>query len=297
MNVKAGQRVIVGIIFPLFFCSPVLSVKLLERKTVQIEKNCELFKESGMLKPKNIIFDMVGVLFLLNTRKIIRMLGLKNLFRHLVFHWETPTKTYFHMLDTLAKREGDSADTIQYKKYLLPSCVADVILGKSPANHAGKKIKEMIKGLDEEGFFRFAADRKMMDLITDLMYDPACIVQYADPNRPLWKMMEEIRAKNHCKIFLLTNIDSQSLELLQQRYNSIFSLFDGVVASCSVGLRKPNKEIYCHLLSEYDLDPNLSVFIDDQKENLLAAKKVGIQGIQYKSIAQCKKQLGAFLRK
>jgi len=257
---------------------------------------CFSKKEVAVGKPKNIVFDLVGVLFLFNTRKIVRKLGIGNLFRHFIVHRTTPIKSFFQMLDLLGQKEGASANTIVYKQYRFPSSIADAMVGKATATQTGNHIKKMIDWLDHQNYFSSTVHKKMMKKIADLMYDPASIMQYAQPNRSLCQMIEKVRAKTSGKICLLTNIDAQTLAILQKNYNSIFSLFDGIVASCAVGLRKPNPEIYQHLLQKHGLDSEESIFIDDQEENILAAKKVGIEGIQYKTFGQVKGRLGDFLK-
>lgn len=58
------------------------------------------------------------------------------------------------------------------------------------------------------------------------------------------------------------------------------SLVDKVFLSHRVGMRKPESRIYEHLLSDQNLNPERTLFIDDKQENLEAAAKFGIQTIQ-----------------
>ncbi len=44
-------------------------------------------------------------------------------------------------------------------------------------------------------------------------------------------------------------------------------------------MRKPDSVIFEHVLAENRLDPYQTVFLDDNKENIDAAKSVGIQSI------------------
>jgi HAD superfamily hydrolase (TIGR01509 family) len=43
-----------------------------------------------------------------------------------------------------------------------------------------------------------------------------------------------------------------------------------------VGLNKPEREIYSLLLERFSLDPKQTMFIDDRKENVVAAAELGI---------------------
>ncbi|MBE1531376.1 HAD family hydrolase [Actinomadura algeriensis] len=56
-------------------------------------------------------------------------------------------------------------------------------------------------------------------------------------------------------------------------------LFDAVVISCEVGMRKPDERIFRHALDLLDLDAAECVFIDDIEHNIKAAEALGIHGI------------------
>ena len=57
-------------------------------------------------------------------------------------------------------------------------------------------------------------------------------------------------------------------------------MFDEVVESCRVGLRKPDPEIYKHVLGKLNMAAGDVVFLDDIGSNLAAAKSVGIDTIK-----------------
>jgi HAD superfamily hydrolase (TIGR01509 family) len=56
----------------------------------------------------------------------------------------------------------------------------------------------------------------------------------------------------------------------------VYQYFDGEIISCEEGLVKPEKEIYSLLLERFCLDPAQTMFIDDRKENVIAAAELGI---------------------
>ena len=47
-----------------------------------------------------------------------------------------------------------------------------------------------------------------------------------------------------------------------------------------IGYRKPNLDIYEFIIEENNLNPQKSLFLDDRKDNILAAKEVGLQAQQ-----------------
>lgn len=56
-------------------------------------------------------------------------------------------------------------------------------------------------------------------------------------------------------------------------------LFDVVVISGEIGLRKPDPEIYHHTLDALGVRPEQTVFVDDLPQNVEAARELGLHGI------------------
>ena len=63
-------------------------------------------------------------------------------------------------------------------------------------------------------------------------------------------------------------------------------LFDAVVISGEVGMRKPEPEIYLHTLGLLGCAPPESVFVDDLDRNVRAAAALGIIGVHHRSYAE-----------
>jgi len=65
-----------------------------------------------------------------------------------------------------------------------------------------------------------------------------------------------------------------------RRMIPVEELFDLVVDSSAVGMRKPNPEIYRHTLRELgDVAPERAVFLDDYEANVAAATRLGLHGL------------------
>jgi putative hydrolase of the HAD superfamily len=56
-------------------------------------------------------------------------------------------------------------------------------------------------------------------------------------------------------------------------------LFDAVIVSGEVGLRKPDREIYLLAAEQLGVDPERCVFVDDFRVNVEGASAVGMRGI------------------
>lgn len=71
----------------------------------------------------------------------------------------------------------------------------------------------------------------------------------------------------------------------------VFSLFDGIVVSGEEFLLKPDKAIYNCLLERYGLQPEESIFLDDNADNVAGAEAVGMGAIRFESAHQAEREL------
>jgi len=70
-----------------------------------------------------------------------------------------------------------------------------------------------------------------------------------------------------------------------------YDLFDPILLSCHLGVRKPDPKIYRSLLKSLIWDAKDTVFIDNQVSNVAASRKFGIDGIAFESVEQIKLEL------
>lgn len=73
----------------------------------------------------------------------------------------------------------------------------------------------------------------------------------------------------------------------------VLHVFDACIVSCAVGVRKPHKAIYQAALEKARALPQDCVYIDDIREFIQAAEKIGIRGIQFMSVPQLTQELQA----
>jgi putative hydrolase of the HAD superfamily len=72
-------------------------------------------------------------------------------------------------------------------------------------------------------------------------------------------------------------------------------LFDAVVISAEVGMRKPEERIFRLAAEVLGLAPDECVFIDDIQDNVAAARAVGLVGVHHRGVQQTKQQLADLL--
>ena len=99
------------------------------------------------------------------------------------------------------------------------------------------------------------------------------------------ELFKQLKASGNYKIYALTNWSAEKWELALELF-PFFNYFDGVVVSGQEKIRKPFPEIYDLILHKFTINPENAIFIDDNEENVIAAKALKIQGIHYKSPQQ-----------
>lgn len=72
-------------------------------------------------------------------------------------------------------------------------------------------------------------------------------------------------------------------------------LFDAVVISGEVGMRKPEPRIFDHVLRLLELPASECVFVDDMQHNVTAAVELGFVGVVHRSYEETALELGAIL--
>ncbi|HEY5988177.1 MAG TPA: HAD-IA family hydrolase, partial [Streptosporangiaceae bacterium] len=76
-------------------------------------------------------------------------------------------------------------------------------------------------------------------------------------------------------------------------------MFDAVVISAEVGMRKPEERIFRHAIGMLGLTPRECVFIDDIEANVAAAEAVGMTGVLHSdpvaTVARLSELLGVVL--
>jgi 2-haloacid dehalogenase len=92
--------------------------------------------------------------------------------------------------------------------------------------------------------------------------------------------------------YALTNMEAETYPLRLRRF-PFLGWFDGTVVSGREGVAKPEPAIFRRLLDRFALTPNTTSMIDDTKENLETASKLGIQTVLFRSSRQLRAELEA----
>jgi 2-haloacid dehalogenase len=106
---------------------------------------------------------------------------------------------------------------------------------------------------------------------------------------PIAGTVEILRALKDQRVpcYALTNMEAETYPVRAQRF-AFFGWFDGIVVSGleAGAIAKPDIEIFQRLLQRFGLEPSATVMIDDAPRNVDAARRVGMQAVQFRSAGQ-----------
>jgi epoxide hydrolase-like predicted phosphatase len=96
-----------------------------------------------------------------------------------------------------------------------------------------------------------------------------------------WQVVHRIRAlRGTVKLGLLTN----NVKEFGEHWRSTFpidELFEVIVDSSHVGMRKPDPEIYLLTCTQLAVEPGEAVFVDDNADNITAARALGMETVHF----------------
>jgi FMN phosphatase YigB (HAD superfamily) len=242
---------------------------------------------ASSLGAKNFIFDLGGVLIDTNGMAAFQELGKVNVAK-LVFQQQLNPLTInahiktklFEILDCVAAMHVPENELCRFaacdEHGKLPYLMCAWLNGTVTCSQACDMTTESIAVNPQ--WFDCYAQQCIISNLCRMIFTPERFIATRKMYGAGVAFIKAIKAKGH-KVFVLSNWDSESFVLLQQKYPELFGLFDGMVISGDVHELKPSENIYRILLNRYNLRPEDCWFIDDQKENIDAAHNCGVNAI------------------
>ncbi|HKZ45146.1 MAG TPA: HAD family phosphatase [archaeon] len=107
-------------------------------------------------------------------------------------------------------------------------------------------------------------------------------------NKDVEKILKKLKNLGY-KIAVCTNTIKAFSDVHSR--NKDYGFFDAVIASCDVGMMKPDREMYELVLKKLGVAAEECVFIDDNSNNVEGAEKVGMKAILFKDAKQLEDDL------
>ncbi|OFY86569.1 MAG: hypothetical protein A3F72_08815 [Bacteroidetes bacterium RIFCSPLOWO2_12_FULL_35_15] len=136
--------------------------------------------------------------------------------------------------------------------------------GEMASQEFRKKIKSYFKNPPEDKEIDLAWNAMLLDLPIERL-----------------DLLKKLKTKH--RTFLLSNTNEIHFNAISNYLQNKFEIhdlsvfFEKTYLSYKVGMRKPDREIFDLVVSDNNLDPKKTLFIDDSEENIEAAQNLGIQ--------------------
>ena len=179
---------------------------------------------------------------------------------------------YERVRDALRRAYGDADPE---------SLVARFETGRLETDHFQRELSAALsEGLER----RITAENLILRMLQDLRLDQ--------------QMIDAVRAARDAGI--RTALLSNSWGVEYYPHDLLAELFEQIVISGQVGLRKPDPAIFEMAVERIGLRPEECLFVDDLRHNIEAAEKAGMRGVLHteagKTIRQLEELLGIGLR-
>ncbi len=226
------------------------------------------------------VFDLTGVIFAIHKMKIMRNIASKDLLVYFLKQRKNPVDEGIMILDKMRKEvPGQYQEIVGYKGTYLPLCFVQWNQGLISAAQAFEQIRDYFTHLDTQNYFKNSQHKK---ILFELLYDLFNSEKSLDAFKPIKStvnLIQKLRKSGTYKLYILSNIDKETIDGLEALHKDIFSNFDGIVTSCYSHFLKPDVAIFDYLFTKYGLNPRDCCFIDDQIENIKAAQGLGMETI------------------
>ena len=136
------------------------------------------------------------------------------------------------------------------------------------------------KGLINSDYLRNELRKHIEHEVSDNRFDEAWGAMLLDFPKARINLIQELSKRYN--VYLLSNTNAIHYKQYSQSFIDQYgfefnSLFIKAYYSFQMGMRKPDVEIFKSTLSDSNLLPEETLFIDDLKENIVSAEKVGIK--------------------
>lgn len=227
-------------------------------------------------------FDLHGVLLGVDAKRAFNEVGLSSVLKYAsalnisfsqIEH--ELTKKVYGVFNTI-QSTGNDCNALDPYGNRMPGLMCDWQRGLK----SNSELKAIIEKAIEAHPEWFAADieKQLVHQIMVKMFTPELLVSTVKIIPEGLDFVKKCKEQGHTLI-ILSNWDPESFQLLQAKFPEFLILFDGMIVSGITHEAKPKREAYGLLIDRQKKYHEDILFIDDQKENVDAARKYGLQAI------------------
>lgn len=215
-----------------------------------------------------VIFDLGGVLIKESRLRFGVNLNFRSIVSLLLKNGKLPTS-----LRPLLFKELHKLDDKDDRYY--PDLFYDWLIDKK----SGPQVDQEFRSYLEISKDIVKSQKVLLEDISEVMFDSRKLANIMNKHSGI-KLLKYI-IKTHCKVYLVSNYNSEAFDHVTKRFPRIFYNFDGIIVSGKEHIAKPNSEIYKVAIERWNLDPGTTLYIDDEQDNVDSALKEGMDAIKF----------------
>lgn len=250
-----------------------------------------IFVSAVPVQSKVLIWDLGDTLFTTSYFTVARSIGLWRFALYAALDLKNPNikPMVFDILDKInPSHENPQEIATDNEGNPLPAIMERWLAGTISGKEVFKSVSDYVGQLELQHYFVSSRQKDLVLKTIEKMFDPEALV---DATYPIAGGITLLHDCYHAAapdgsrkntLFVLSNWDDVSYELLRKKYADIFeTYFDNhhIIISGAIGLIKPKKAAFAYVVDTYHLDPKECIFIDDSYDNVLAAQSVGMTGL------------------
>ncbi|GKX55808.1 phosphatase [Leminorella grimontii] len=127
------------------------------------------------------------------------------------------------------------------------------------------------------------SDEAFADLLCEEMEMPLSFAQFAEGWQAIFidqrddtlAVMQRLRQEGN-QVVILSNTNALHCSYWPARFPDVGASADRIYLSQELGMRKPEVDIYLHVLRQEGAKPEDALFFDDHRDNVLSARSIGL---------------------
>ncbi len=240
--------------------------------------------------PLAIIWDLGYTLLKPDSLMIAKVIGYNNCLRMYLKHGDLTQELMATILREALCRPGEKIDPFgpcDLSGKPMPKLMCDWFEGNLTNKQVLHEALQMAKTYRH---FKSPLEKECFTKIITWMFTPKLLADSMKPIKSMVRVLKACAQDPTIQLYILSNWDPESfLEVCDlPSTKAVFKHFKrkNMYISGLIGYMKPDPRFYKYLLKEAHLDPKESIFVDDQEENICAARQCGMRAIHYKGDAE-----------
>lgn len=250
-----------------------------------------IIEKGSASKLRAIIFDIHGVLFEEDSVAFAKKIGLGAISSYTVSHWKNPVNTCLDTLEHMSKdKKHATPQRFTLNDRQMPRCIVDWQCGRKGYQEVHQELCSYWNCLNNKKYFKSTKEREITESVLRVALDPDTFTAVSKPMQSTLKLARELKSRGY-KLYIAGNMPKEPYDIMLKANPEIKQLFESIYVSSSLGMTKPNSQIFTHIAKAHKLNPAECLVIDDEMVNVTAAQEVGMQGLLFTSAKQIEKML------